>query len=153
MKKSLIDDYLKALKTLVNDSRVSFAITYNNNHYMRFAVNFNNDFICNVDYHEHSFFDGIIRMYLHTMEAHPIKQGNKQLFKLNYDSQGYSNLTVTDSSNLEFFGCGSVRISKKLAKDLYNYVIDDNGKAELLAYHTNKYINSFDSNQILLFKL
>ena len=99
------------------------------------------------------FFDGIVRMYLHTMEAHPIKQGDEQLFKLNYDSQGYSNLTVTDSSNLEFFGCRSVRISKKLAKDLYNYVIDSNSKAELLAYHTNKYINSSDSNQILLFKL
>lgn len=153
MKKSLINTYLNALNTLVNDNRITYAITYNNNHYMRFAVNFNNDFICNVDYHEHSFFDGIVRMYLHTMEAHPIRQGGKQLFKLNYDSKGYSNLAVTDSSNLEFFNCKPVRISKKLATDLYNYVIDDNSKAELLAYHTNKYINSFDSNQTVLFKL
>ena len=153
MKQSNINTYLKSLNTLVNDNRISYQVTYNNNHYMRFAVNFNNDFICNVDYHEHSFFDGIVRMYLHTMEAHPIRQGGKQLFKLNYDSKGYSNLTVTDSSNLEFFNCKSVRISNKLAQDLYNYVIEDNSKAELLSYHTNKYINSFDFNKTILFRL
>ena len=156
MKQSSINTYLKTLNTLVNDSRISYPVTYNNNHYIRFAVNFNNKFICNVDYHdyhEHSFFDGIIRMYLHIMKAHPIRQGEKQLFKFNYDSKGYSNLAVTDSSDLEFFNCKSVRISNKLAQDLYNYVIDDNSKAELLSCCTNKYINSLDFNRTLMFKL
>ena len=153
MKKSLINDYLKALNTLVNDNRITFAITYNNNHYMRFAVNFNNDFICNVDYHEHSFFDGIVRMYLRVMETHSTRQGEKQLFKLNYDSKGYCNLAVTDSSNFEFFNCTCKRISNKMAKDLYNYVIDDNSKAEILSHSANKYINSFDFNQTVLFRL
>ena len=114
---------------------------------------FHNDFICNVDYHEHSFFDGIIRMYLRVTESNSTRQGEKQLFKLNYDSKGYCNLAVTDSSNLEFFNCTCKRISNKMAKDLYSYVIDDNSKAEILSHSANKYINSFDFKQTVLFRL
>ena len=153
MKQSNTNEYLKALNTLVNDNRISYAVTYNNNQYMQFAVNFNNEFICNVDCHERSFFDGIVRMYLHTTEAHPIRQGEKQLFKLNYDNNGYCSLAVTDSSNLEFFNCSCKRISNKIAKDLYNYVIDDNSKAEVLSHSTNKYINTYDFNHTVLFRL
>ena len=153
MKQSNTNEYLKALNTLVNDNRITYAVTYNNNQYMRFAVNFNNEFICNVDYHERSFFDGVVRMYLHTTEAHPIRQGEKQLFKLNYDSAGYCSLAVTDSSNLEFFNCSCKRISNKMAKDLYNYVTDDNSKAEVLSHSTNKYINTYDFNHTVLFRL
>ena len=153
MKQSLINNYLKALSTLVDDNRISYTITYNNNQYIRFAVNFNNEFICNVDYHERSFFGGVIRMYLHTTEAHPTRQGEKRLFKLNYDSKGYCSLSVTDSSNLEFFNCICKRISSKMAQDLYNYVIDDNSKAEILSHNANKYINSSDFNHTVLFSL
>lgn len=153
MKQSNINDYLKVLNTLVNDSRITYAVTYNNNHYINFAVNFNNEFICNVDYHEHSFFDGIVVMYLRVMEAHPTRQGDKQLFKLNYDSKGYCNLAVTGSSNLEFFNCKPVRISNKTAKDLYNYVIECDSKAEILSHITNKYNNSLSFNHSILFRL
>ena len=56
------------------------------------------------------------------MAKHPTKQGDKQLFSLRYDSQGYCSLAVSyNSSNLDLFGIRHKRISKTLAKNLYNY--------------------------------
>ena len=160
MKQSIIDDYLKALKTLVNDNRISFAITGN------FADKCNiaaywcknqvlHNFILSNDSSTISY-DNLVNDYLVIMAKHPTKQGDKQLFSLNYDSKGYCTLAVSyDSSNLELFGVSHKRISRALAKYLFNYVIDDNNvsKAYLLSYKTNKYINSLDSNQNLLFVL
>ena len=159
MKKSIINDYLKALNTLVNDSRISFAITGNfadkchivaywcKNQVLHNFILFNDSSVIN--------YDNLVNDYLAIMNKHSIRQGDKQLFSLNYDSVGYCSLAVTDSSNLELFGVSHKRISKVLAEYLFNYVIDDNNvsKAELLSYRTNKYINSLDSNQNLLFVL
>ena len=153
----MINDYLKALNTLVNDNRITFSIAGNfadKCHIVAYWCNsqvlhnfelFNDSSIVN--------YDNLINDYLDIMIKHPTKQGEKQLFKLNYDNKGYCSLAVTDSSNLEFFNCSCKRISNKIAKDLYNYVIDDNSKAEVLSHSTNKYINSFDFNQTVLFVL
>lgn len=158
MKQSLINDYLKALNTLVNDNRISFSITGNfadhcdivaywcDKQVIHNFTLFNDSSIVN--------YDNLVNNYLAIMAEYPTKQGDKQLFSLNYDSVGYCSLAVSyNSSNLELFGVRHKRISRKLAKHLYNYVIDDNNNVDLLTYRTNKYINSLDSNITLLFVL
>ena len=158
MKQSLINDYLKALNTLVNDNRISFSITGNfADHCDIVAYWCNKQVIHNFTLFNDSStvnYDNLINDYLAIMAKHPMKEGDKQLFSLNYDSVGYCSLAISyNSSNLELFGVRHKRISRKLAKHLYNYVIDDNNNVDLLAYRTNKYINSLDSNITLLFVL
>ena len=93
MKKSLINDYLKALNTVVNDDKVSFTIVGNfcdkchivaywcNNRVLHDFILFNDSSIVN--------YDDLVSYYLAIMAKHPTKQGDKQLFSLRYDSKGY----------------------------------------------------------------
>ena len=155
MKQSIINGYLKSLSTLVNDNRVSFAITGNfadkchivaywcNSQVLHNFALFNDSSVINCD--------NLVNDYLNIMAKHPMKQGGKQLFSLRYDSKGYCSLAVTYSNNLELFGVSHKRISKPLAKYLFNDVaFDDN-------YYTNNYLNNYisssDFNQVVLFKL
>ena len=157
MKQSIINDYLKALNTLVNDNRISFAITENFADKCCIAAYFSGGQVL------HNFtlfndsstvnYDNLINDYLAITAKHPEKQGEKQLFSLRYDSKGYCSMAVTESGNYELFGVSHKRISKALAQYLFNYVIDDNAGAELQSHHTNKYINSYDTNQTMLFSL
>ena len=156
MKKSLIDSYLKALNTLVNDNRISFAITGNfadkchivvywcDNQVLHNFILFNDSSVIN--------YDNLINDYLAITAKHPTKQGDKQLFSLNYDSKGYCSLAVTDSSNLELFGVSHKRISKALAKYLYNYATYK-AKEDFISCYTNKYMTSYNYNQTLIFLL
>ena len=156
MKKSLINDYLKALKALVNDNSVSFAITSNfadkchivaywyNGQVLHSFILFNNSSIVN--------YDNLVNDYLAIMSKHPIKQGDKQLFSLRYSSKGYCSLAVSyNSSNLELFGVSHKRISKKLAEYLFdNIAFDDN---YYINYYCNKYIYVYDIDGTVLFKM
>ena len=157
MKKSLINGYTKNLGTLLNDKRITFTITGNFSDKCLIAVYWcNNQVLHNFTLFNDSSvisYDDLINNYHAIMLKHPTKQVNKQLFSLRYNSVGYCSLAITDGSNLELFGVSHKRISKKLAHDLYNYVIDVNSGAELLSCHTNKYINSLDFNRTLMFKL
>ena len=156
MKKSLINNYLKSLNTLVNDNHISFTITGNfadkchivaywcNNQVLHDFTLFNDGSLVN--------HDNLVNDYLAIMSKHPTKQGDKQLFSLNYDSKGYCSLAVTDSSNLEFFGVSHKRISKGLAKYLFNYAIYK-AKDDFLSSYTNKYITSYNYSQTILFRL
>ena len=105
MKKSLINNYLKALNTLVNDNRITFTITGNfadkchivaywcKNQVLYNFTLFNDSSIVN--------YDNLVNDYLAIMAKHPTKQGDKQLFSLRYDSVGYCTLAVSyNSSNL-----------------------------------------------------
>ena len=117
MKKSLINDYLKALKALVNDVHISFTITDNfadkchivaylcNSKVLHNFILFNDSSIVS--------YDNLVNDYLAIMAKHPIKQGEKQLFSLRYDSKGYCSLAVTDSGNYELFGTSHKRISRQ----------------------------------------
>ena len=153
MKQSNINVYLKALSILVNDNRITFAITGNFADYCHIVAYWcNNQVLYNftlfndsstVDYYN------LINDYLTIMLKHPTKQGDKQLFSLNYDNKGYCNLAVSyDVHNLELFGVSHKRISKALAKYLYNNI----------AFDDNHYINDYCSkyiafNQNVLFLL
>ena len=155
MKKSLINDYLKALKTLVNDNRVSFAITGNfadkchivaywcNNQVLHDFTLFNDGSIVN--------YDNLGNEYLAVMDKHPLKQGEKRLFSLRYDSKGYCSLAVTDSGNYELFGVSHKRISKSLAKYLFNDIAFDD--KYYIRDYCDKYIATYDFNQTILFSL
>ena len=155
MKQSLINNYLKALSILVNDNRVSFVITVNfadkcyilaywcENQVLHNFTLFNDSSVIN--------YDNLVNDYLGIMAKHPTKQGNKQLFSLRYDSNGYFSLAVTDSSNLELFEVSHKRISKKLADYLFDNVAF-NDKYYVSDY-CNKYITSFDFNKNVLFSL
>ena len=156
MKKSLINDYLKALKTLVNDNCISFAITDNfadkchivaylyNGIVLRNFTLLNDGSIVN--------YDNLINDYLAITAKHPTKQGEKQLFSLRYDSKGYCSLAVTDSGNYELFGVSHKRISRQLAKVLYNYA-DNMNEDDFISCYTDKYITSYNYSQTLMFLL
>ena len=157
MKKSLIDSYLKSLSTLVNDNRVSFAITGNfadechivaywcNNQVLHNFILFNDSSVIN--------YDNLINDYLAIMAKHPTKQGDKQLFSLRYDSKGYCSLAVSyDVHNLELFGVSHKRISKGLAKYLFNYATYK-AKDDFISCYTDKYITSYNYGQTLMFLL
>ena len=156
MRQSLINDYLKALNTLVNDNRTSFSITGNLADKCHIVVYwcdkqvihnftlFNDSSI--VDY------DNLVNDYLAIMAKHPMKQGDKQLFSLHYDSKGYSSLAVSyDSSNLELFGVSHKRISRKLAEYLFNDIAFDGNY--YISDYCNKYINTYVFNHTVLFRL
>ena len=155
MKKSLVNNYLKALKTLVNDNCISFSITdnfadkchvvaylYNSQVLHNFTL-FNDSSI--VDY------DNLVNDYLAVMAKHPTKQGEKQLFSLRYDSKGYCSLAVTDSGNYELYGVRHKRISKSLAKYLFNDIAFDD--KYYINDYCDRYIATYDFNQTVLFSL
>ena len=156
MKKSLINDYLKALKTLVNDNCISFAITDNLDkdkcHIVAYLYNsqvvhnftlFNDSSIVN--------YDNLINDYLAITAKHPTKQGEKQLFSLRYDSKGYCSLAVTESGNYELFGVSHKRISKSLAKYLFNDIAFDD--KYYISDYCDRYIATYDFHQTVLFSL
>ena len=155
MKKSLINNYLKALSTLLNDNCISFAITGNfadkclivaywcNNQVLHDFTLFNDSSIVN--------YNNLINDYLAIMSKHPTNKGDKQLFSLCYDSKGYCSLAVTDSSNLELFGVSHKRISKALAKYLCNYIaFDDN---YYINDYCSRYVATYDFRQSVLFRV
>ena len=155
MKKSLINNYLAALKTLVNDSRISFAITANfadkchivaywcNSQVVHNFTLFNDSSIVN--------YDNLVNDYLAIMAKHPTKQGEKQLFSLRYDSKGYCSLAVTESGNYELYGVSHKRISKSLAKYLFNDIAFDD--KYYIRDYCDRYIATYDFNQTVLFSL
>ena len=155
MKKSLINDYLKALKTLVNDNHITYTITENfadkcyivvylcNSKVLHNFTLFNDDSIVN--------YDNLVNDYLAVIAKHPIKQGEKQLFSLRYDSKGYCSLAVTDSGNYELFEVSHKRISRQLAKYLFNDIAFDD--KYYIRDYCNKYITTYDFNQTVLFSL
>ena len=155
MKKPLVNNYLKALKTLVNDNRISFTVIsnfadkcyivahlYNGQVLYTFAL-FNDSSIVN--------YDNLVNDYLAIMAKHPMKQGDKQLFSLRYDSKGYCSLAVTDSGNYELYETSHKRISRKLAKYLFNDIAFDD--KYYINDYCSRYIATYDFNQTVLFSL
>ena len=155
MKKSLINDYLKVLKTLVNDNRVSFVITANLADKCHIAAYFSIGQVL------HNFtlfnigpmvnYDNLVNDYLAIMTKHPLKQGEKQLFSLRYDSKGYCSLAVTESGNYELFGVSHKRISRQLAKYLFNDIAFDD--KYYIRDYCDKYISSCNFNITVLFSV
>ena len=155
MKKSLINDYLKALKALVNDVHISFTIIdnfadkchivaylYNSQVLHNFTL-FNDSSVVS--------YDNLVNDYLAIMAKHPMKQGEKQLFSLRYDSKGYCSLAVTDSGNYELFETSHKRISKSLAKHLFNDIAFDD--KYYINDYCDRYIATYDFNQTVLFNV
>ena len=154
MKKSLINDYLKALKTLVNDNCISFAITNNFSDKCNIVAIFNSQVVHNFTlFNDDSIvnYDNLIDDYLAIIAKHPEKQGDKQLFSLRYDSMGYCSLAVTDSGNYELFGVSHKRISKSLAKYLFNDIAFDD--KYYMCDYCSRYIATYNFNQTVLFSL
>ena len=155
MKKSLINDYLKALKALVNDVHISFTIIDNfadkchivaylcNSKVLHNFILFNDSSIVS--------YDNLVNDYLAIMAKHPIKQGEKQLFSLRYDSKGYCSLAVTDSGNYELFETSHKRISKSLAEHLFNDIAFDD--KYYINDYCDRYIATYDFNQTVLFNM
>lgn len=155
MKKSLINNYLAALKTLVNDNRITFAIAGNfvdkcsivtyfcdKTVVYNFTL-FNGSSVIN--------YDDLINHYQAIIAKHPARCGNKQLFRLRYDSVGYCSLAVTDGSNLELFGVSHKRISKKLGDYLFNEIAIDSDY--YVSDYCHRYNTTFDFLQTILFKI
>ncbi len=155
MKKSLINNYLAALKTLINDNRITFAITANfadkcsvvaywcNGQVLHNFTLFNDSSID--DFH---LYDDLINHYKAIIAT---RGGNKQLFSLRYDSKGYCSLAITDDSNLELFGVSHKRISKKLAKYLFDDIAIDGDY--YVSNYCLRYNTAFDFSQTILFKI
>ena len=155
MKKSLINNYLAALKTLINDNRITFTITDNfvdkcsivtyfcdKTEVCTFTL-FNDSSVLN--------YDDLTNHYYAIMSKHPVRCGNKQLFSLRYDSKGYCSLAITDSSNLELFGVSHKRISKKLADYLFNEITIDSDY--YVSDYCHRYNTTYDFLQTVLFKI
>ena len=154
MKKSLINDYLKALKTLVNDNCISFAITDNFSDKCHIAAIFNSQVVYNFTlFNDGSIvnYDNLVIDYLAIMAKHPMRQDDKQLFSLRYDSMGNSTLAVTDSGNYELFEVSHKRISRQLAKYLFNNIAFDD--KYYICDYCGRYIATYDFNQTVLFSL
>ena len=155
MKKSLINNYLAALKTLVNDNRITFTITGNFDDKCEVVAYFNDKtVVCNFTLFNGSLtvnYDNLINDYHTIMLKHPIKQGDKQLFSLRYDSVGYCTLAITDAHNLELFGVSHKRISKKLADYLFNDVATDSDY--YVSDYCHRYNTTYDFLQTILFKI
>ena len=154
MKKSLVNDYLKALKTLVNDDNISFSIAGNFTDRCYIVA-----YYCNQVLHNFTLFndssivsyDNLVNDYLAIITKHPMKQGEKQLFSLRYDSKGYCSLAVTDSGNYELYGTRHKRISRQLAKYLLNDIAFDD--KYYINDYCDRYIATYDFNQTVLFSL
>ena len=155
MKKSLINNYLAALKTLVNDNRITFVITGNFADKCEVVAYFNDKtVVCNFTlFNDGSVinYDDLVNHYHTVMFKHPARCGSKQLFSLRYDSKGYCTLAITDAHNLEFFGVSHKRISKKLADYLFNEgAIDDD---YYVSDYCHRYNTTCDFLQVILFKM
>ena len=155
MKKSLINDYLKALKALVNDVHISFSITVDDADKCHIVA-----YLCNskvlhnfILFNDSSIvsYDNLVNDYLAIMAKHPMKQGEKQLFSLRYDSKGYCSLAVTDSGNYELFGTSHKRISKSLAEYLFDEIAFDD--KYYINDYCDRYIATYDFNQTVSFSL
>lgn len=154
MKKSLINDYLKALNTLVNDSHVSFTVIDNFADKCNIVAIFNSQVLHNFTLFNDSSivnYDNLVNDYLAIMTKHPMKQGDKQLFSLRYDSKGYCSLAVTDSGNYELYEASHKRISKSLAEYLFDNIAF--GDEYYINDCCNRYIATYDFNQTVLFCL
>ena len=155
MKKSLINDYLKALITLVNDNCISFAITDNFSDKCHIVAHWcNSQVVHNFTLFNDSStinYDNLVNDYIAIMVKHPMKQGDKQLFSLRYDSMGYCSLAVTESGNYELFGVRHKRISKSLAEYLFNDIAFDD--KYYINDYCDRYIATYDFNQTVLFSL
>ena len=155
MKKSLINSYLAALKTLINDKRIYFTITDNFADKCEIVTYFcDKTVVYNFTLFSDSSivnYDNLVNHYSAIMLKHSTRCGDKQLFSLRYDSIGYCSLAITDAHNLELFGVSHKRISTKLAKYLFNEVATDSD------YHVSDYCHryntTYDFSQTILFKI
>ena len=155
MKKSLINNYLAALKTLINDNRITFTISGNfadkcsivayfcDKTVVYNFILFNDSSIVN--------YDNLVDNYLAIMTKHPTRQGSKQLFSLRYDSKGYCSLAITECNNLALFGASHKRISKKLADYLFHEIARDSDY--YVSDYCHRYNTTFDFLQTILFKI
>ena len=155
MRQSIVNSYLKALNNLVNDNSVSFVITgnfadkchvvayFSDGQVLHNFILFNSGPIVN--------YDNLVNDYLAVVAKHPTKQGEKQLFSLRYDSMGYCSLAVTESGNYELFETSHKRISKSLAKYLFNDIAFDD--KYYIRDYCDKYISSYNFNQTVLFSV
>ena len=155
MKKSLINDYLKALNALVNDSHVSFAITDNFADKCHIVARLCNSLVLHdfILFNDSSIasYDNLVSNYLAIIAKHPMKQGEKQLFSLRYDSKGYCSLAVTESGNYELYGTRHKRISRQLAEYLFNDIAFDD--KYYISDYCDRYIATYNFNQTILFSL
>ena len=155
MKKSLINNYLAALKTLVNDDRISFTITGNfADKCSIFAYFCDKTVVYSFTVFNDSSsvsYENLINHYQAIMARHPTRQGYKQLFNLRYDSVGYCSLAITDAHNLELFGVSHKRISKKLADYLFNEIAIDSDY--YVSDYYRRYNTTYDFKQTILFKI
>ena len=154
MKKSLINNYLAALTTLVNGSRISFAISGNFDKCEVVTYFCDKTVVYNFTLFNDSSvisYDELINHYHTIMLKHPMKQNEKQLFSLRYDSRGYCSLAVTESGNYELFGVSHKRISRQLAEYLLNDIAFDD--KYYISDYCNKYITTYDFNLTILFSL
>ena len=155
MKKSLINNYLAALKTLINDKRITFTITSNFTDKCSIVTYFcdktvvydftlfNDSSVLN--------YDELINHYQAIIAKHPARSGYKQLFSLRYDSKGYCSLAMTYAHNLELFGASHKRISKKLADYLFNEIAADSDY--YVSDDCHRYNTTYDFLQTVLFKI
>ena len=154
MKKSLVNDYLKALNTLVNDSHVSFTVIDNFADKCNIVAIFNSQVLHNFTLFNDSSivnYDNLVNDYLAIIAKHSMKQGDKQLFSLRYDSKGCCSLAVTDSGNYELYEASHKRISKSLAEYLFDNIAF--GDEYYINDCCNRYIATYDFNQTVLFSL
>ena len=154
MKKSLINNYLAALKTLVNDNRITFTIASNFADKCEIVTYFcDKTVVCNFTLFNDSSvvnYDDLLNHYHAVMAKHPTKQGDKQLFSLRYDCVGYCSLAITDAHNLELFGVSHKRISKKLADYLFNEMAVD---SDYYISDYYRYNTTYDFLHVILFKI
>ena len=155
MKKSLINNYLAALKTLINDSRITFTITGNfADECLIFTYFCDKTVVYNFTVFNDSSvisYDDLINHYRAIIAKHPTRCGNKQLFRLRYDSVGYCSLAVTDAHNLELFGVSHKRISKKLADYLFHVIAIDSDY--YVSDYCHRYNTTYDFLQTIMFKI
>ena len=149
----LHNNFIRDLQTLINDSLVTIKIRS----------------LCPFDYAKVSYsveydgaivyffgvksrlmsYDSLMHVYKAISRALPLNL--KNVYRLDFDSNGYSYLKVALASNLEFYNCKSKRISKDLADCIYNAV--DSGNVAVICQHTNKYISSYDFNISYTFQI
>lgn len=155
MKKSIINNYLAALKTLINDNRITFVITGNFADKCSIVVYFcDKTVVYNFTlFNDNSVinYSDLVNHYQAIIAKHPTRCGNKQLFSLRYDSVGYCTLAITDGSNLELFGVSHKRISKKLADYLFNEVAANSDY--YVSDYCHRYNTTFDFLQKIMFKI
>ena len=153
MKQSNINDYLKSLNTLVNDNRITFAITGIFADKCHIVTYFNNEFLCNIVINKYNKIEDMINNYKIIQSNHPINRGKEQLFSLIYNRKGYCYLASTIRSNLELFDTKHKRIGKQFAQAIWNYAIDDNNIDNIISCNTSGYNTSYDFNHTVLFRL